>query len=283
MGVEKVTPETVRPVRHPLLVQRWSDLTFLHWAVDPALVAPLLPLGTMPDTLDGVTYVGLVGFRMVGLGLLRGPGVPYLGTFLETNVRLYSVDGRGRRAVVFLSLEAERLLPVLTARVTLRLPYMWSRMQLTKAGDVLTYRTQRRWPDPRPATSHMSVRVGAALTEPTPLDHFVTARWGLHTRAWGRSLHLPNQHPRWPLHQAELLSLSDGLIAATGLPAPQTPPASVLYSPGVPVTFGPADVIDGGTPARPAVRRNFHPRGYPKSPPAGQAATQRRDPDPHHS
>ena len=53
---------------------------------------------------------------MVRLGLLRGPGIPYLGTFCETNVRLYSVDGQGRRAVVFLSLEAERLVPVLTAQ-----------------------------------------------------------------------------------------------------------------------------------------------------------------------
>jgi uncharacterized protein YqjF (DUF2071 family) len=243
MSAEEVTPETGRPVRRSLLVQRWSDLAFLHWAMDPALVAPLLPRGTVPDTLDGVTYAGLIGFRMVGLGFLRGPGVPYLGTFLETNVRLYSVDEQGRRAVVFRSLEAARLLPVLTARASLRLPYMWSRMRLTRAGDVLTYTTQRRWPGPLPATSEMSVRIGAPITAPTALDHFVTARWGLHTRAWGRSLHLPNQHPRWPLHRAELLSLSDTLIAAAGLPTPATAPDSVLYSPGVPVTFGSPDVI----------------------------------------
>jgi uncharacterized protein YqjF (DUF2071 family) len=243
MRIEDVTPETARPVRRSLLVQRWSDLSFLHWAVDPAVVAPLLPAGTVPDTLDGVTYVGLIGFRMVGLGFLRGPGVPYLGTFDETNVRLYSVDGQGRRAVVFLSLEAQRLLPVLTARVTLQLPYMWSRMRLTRTGDVLTYRSRRRWPGPRPATSEMSVRIGDPISEPTPLEHFVTARWGLHTRAWGRSLHLPNQHPRWPLHRAELLTLSDTLITASGLPAPASPPDSVLYSPGVPVTFGGPDVI----------------------------------------
>ena len=63
-------------------------------------MAPLLPAGTRPDTFDGLTYVGLIGFQMVGVGLGRGPGVPYFGTFWETNVRLYSVDdarpaGRG--------------------------------------------------------------------------------------------------------------------------------------------------------------------------------------------
>ena len=223
-------------MRRPLLVQRWTDLAFLHWPADPALVAPLLPRGTVPDILDGVTFVGLIGFRMRGAGFLNGPGVPWLGDFCETNVRLYSVDDRGRRAVVFRSLEAERLIPVLVARAWLRLPYMWARMRLTRDGDVLTYSSRRR--SATPATNEMTVRVGAPITEPTSLEHFLTARWGLHTAAWGRTRHLANEHPPWPLHRAELLRLSDTLIAAAGLPQPTTPPVSVLYSPGVPVTFG---------------------------------------------
>ncbi len=236
MRTEDVTAETARPVRRPWLTQSWRDLAFLHWAADPAVVAPLLPHGTSPDTLGGVTYVGLIAFRMVGLGPWRGPGVPYLGTFAETNVRLYSVDGQGRRAVVFRSLDAARLLPVLTARATLRLPYMWSRMRVGRDGDLRTYTCDRLWPGR--ARSAMSIRVGAPIAEPSALEHFVTARWGLHTRAWGRTVHLPNEHPRWPLHAASLESLEDTLVTAAGLPAPAGPPASVLYSPGVPVVFG---------------------------------------------
>jgi uncharacterized protein YqjF (DUF2071 family) len=237
-ALEDVTPATPRPVRRSLLVQRWTDLTFLHWPADPALVAPLLPAGCRPDVLDGVTYVGLIAFKMAGVGFLRGPGVPYLGTFYETNVRLYSVDRNGHRAVVFLSLDAERLLPVLTARAWLGLPYMWSRMRMNREGNVLTYTSRRRWPGPRGAASSLSVRIGDAIAEPTPLEHFVTARWGLHTRAWGRTVHLPNDHPPWPLRRAELLSLDDSLIPAAGLPPFTGPPVSVLHSPGVPVIFG---------------------------------------------
>ncbi|GAA2508629.1 hypothetical protein Ahu01nite_054540 [Winogradskya humida] len=233
--IEDVTPETVRPVRRSWLVQSWRDLAFLHWAVPPALVAPLLPRGTEPDTFDGMTYVGLIGFRMEGLGPLRGPGLPYLGTFCETNVRLYSVDDQGRRAVVFRSLDAERLIPVLTAQATLRLPYKWSRMRLEKDGDLVRYTSRRR---PSGPSSSFSVRVGAPHPTPTPLEHFLTARWGLHTRAWGRTIHLPNEHPQWPLHHADLVDLNDGLIEAAGLPHQTRPPDSVLYSPGVPVTFG---------------------------------------------
>jgi uncharacterized protein YqjF (DUF2071 family) len=236
MPIEEVTPRTARPVRRAWLSQRWRDLAFLHWAESPDRVAPLLPRGTVPDTLDGVTYVGLIGFRMVGLGAGRGPGIPCLGTFCETNVRLYSVDGQGRRAVVFRSLDAERLLPVLTAQALLRLPYKWARMRLRRDGDVLTYTCRRRWPGE--AGGAMTVRVGEPIAEPSPLEHFVTARWGLHTRAWGRTLHLPNDHPQWPLHRATLEHLDGTLVTAAGLPVPAGPPASVLYSPGVPVVFG---------------------------------------------
>ncbi|MEV1328083.1 DUF2071 domain-containing protein [Micromonospora costi] len=238
MDAEAVTAEAARPVRRPVLVQWWRDLAFLHWAVDPAAVAPLLPPGTRPDVLDGRTYVGLVAFRMVRLGPLAGPGLPYLGTFCETNVRLYSVDTAGRRAVVFRSLDAARLLPVLVARASLRLPYLWSRMRLHRDGDVLTYTCRRRWPGPRGTRSALAVRVGAPIAEPSPLEHFVTARWGLHTRAYGRTLHLPNVHPRWPLHRAELVHLDDQLVGAAGLAAPSSGPVSVLWSPGVPVRFG---------------------------------------------
>ncbi|MDP9791782.1 uncharacterized protein YqjF (DUF2071 family) [Catenuloplanes nepalensis] len=250
MTIEDVTPTSPRAVRRSLMVQSWHDLSFLHWPVEPDVVQPFLPAGTRPDTLDGVAYVGLIGFRMVGVGPVNGPGVPYLGTFCETNVRLYSVDGAGRRAVVFRSLDAARLIPVLVARLGFGLPYKWSRMSLRRDGDVFTYLNRRRWPGPGRPESRMVVRAGAPIAEPTPLEHFLSARWGLHVEAFGRTLHIPNVHPRWPLHRAELLELDDELVTAAGLPAPGGAPVSVLYSPGVPVRFGWPNRILSGLPHR---------------------------------
>ncbi|MGW1989346.1 YqjF family protein [Embleya sp. NPDC001921] len=244
MSTEPVTPLSPRGIPHVLLTQRWSELTFVHWAVPPEAVAPLLPAGTRPDVLDGVTYVGLVPFRMVGVGFLRLPGVPWLGTFPETNVRLYSVDAAGRRGVVFRSLEAARLVPVLTARATLRLPYRWARMRIEHTGDRVRYTTRRHRPEGAPRGGTVEVQIGAPVTDAGPLEHFVTARWGLHTRVAGRTLYLPNAHPRWPLRRAELLHLDDDLVAAAGLPQVGGEPDSVLYSPGVPVRFGPPLPVD---------------------------------------
>jgi uncharacterized protein YqjF (DUF2071 family) len=237
--VEPVTSTAPRPFRTTVFTQGWRDVTFLHWAVDPALVAPLLPAGARPDVLDGATYVGLIPFRMRRIGLWRAPGLPYLGSFAETNVRLYSVDDQGRRGVVFRSLEADRLLPVLAARSVARLPYLWSRMRVERDGDRITYRTARRWPGPRGAGGTVTIRIGGPLTAPDPLASFLTARWGLHQTTAGRLAYWPNEHPEWPLRRAELLALDDDLVAAAGLPSVGGPPDSVLFSPGVDVRFGP--------------------------------------------
>jgi uncharacterized protein YqjF (DUF2071 family) len=238
MHAEPLTPTSPRPVRRVVFSQEWRDLTFVHWAVDPGVVAPLLPAGVRPDVLDGATPVGLVAFRMRDVGIGRSPGIPYFGSFAETNVRLYTVDEAGQRGVFFLSLDATRLVPVLVARA-LGVPYCWSRMAVAATGDTQTYTCRRRWPRPRGATSRLSVRVGAPVAEPTELERFVTARWGLHLPGRARSAYWPNEHPEWPLHRAELLGLDDDLVAATGLPTPTTPPTSVLWSPGVAVRFGP--------------------------------------------
>ena len=220
-----------------MMSQSWRDLTFLHWAVDPESVVHLMPPGVRPDTLDGLTYVGLIPFRMVGAGLGHGPGVPHLGSFLETNVRLYSIDDTGRRGIVFLSLDADRAAVVVGARLAFGLPYRWARMSYSADGDRRRYAARLR--GAATATSSLvEVRVGARR-ESTELDHFLSARWGLHVHWWGRTLYVPNQHEAWPVHDAELLELDDGLIAAAGFPGlTSRAPDHLGFSPGVHTDFG---------------------------------------------
>lgn len=242
-GVEPVcpiAPELTGPV---LMNQRWRDLTFLHWAVDPEEVAHWMPPGVRPDTLDGKTYVGLIPFRMVGAGVGRGPGVPWLGSFLETNVRLYSVDDTGRRGIVFLSLDADRAPVVLGARAAFGLPYRWARMRHRSDDGTHSYDARLRAPGGR-AESHIVIRAGAERRS-TEIDDFVSARWGLHVRWWGRTLYIPNHHEPWPVHDAQVLALEDELMASVGLAGlSHRPPDHVAFSPGVRTEFGfPANAV----------------------------------------
>lgn len=232
--VSSTAPVLPRP---HLMRQSWRDVGFLHWAVDPTDVAPLFPAGVRPDVLDGVTYVGLVPFRMVGAGFAHGPGVPWAGTFLETNVRLYSVDATGRRGVVFLSLDTDRAVVVAGARAVFGLPYRWARMRHSGAGGVHRYSARLRRPGVR-AASRVVLRPGGPAAA-GDLEHFLTARWGLHVAHLGRTWYVPNEHPAWPLRTAEVVELDDGLRASVGLGRLcGRAPDHVLFSDGVPVSFG---------------------------------------------
>ena len=246
MTPEPLSETCPHAVARPVFRQSWRDLTMLHWPVDPELVAPLLPAGTTPDVLDGCTYVGLVPFVMAGVRVPGAAPLPWLSAFAETNVRLYAVDASGRRGVVFRSLEAARLLPVLVARGSYGLPYFWARMAVRHGPRTVAYETSRRWPGPRGAGGLVRVEVGERVAA-DEVALFLTARWGLYSRfqnfpvqggqsQGGRTVWAPVDHGPWPLHRARLLELRDDLVEAAGLAVHGSP--HVLWSPGVDVRIG---------------------------------------------
>jgi uncharacterized protein YqjF (DUF2071 family) len=225
---EPVTPVPPRSVRRALLRQGWRDVAFLHWSIRPEVAEPLLPAGTRPDVLDGRTFAGLIVLRIQHTAPLGGAPLPWLGSFGQANVRLYSVDREGRRGVVFLSLDAGRLVPALAAR-TAGLPYSWARVHVRRQGDRCSYRVARR---PGTAYASIDLRIGRPR-DPGPLELFVTARWGMHHRIPARTVYGAVEHRPWPLHAAELVDCDTDLLTAAGLPGASGPPVSVLFSPGV--------------------------------------------------
>jgi uncharacterized protein YqjF (DUF2071 family) len=226
---------------HPILLdQRWVDLTFVHWAVEAESIAHWFPPGTRPDVFHGATYVGLVPFAMRRTTAGTSLPLPYFGSFLETNVRLYSVDECGHHGVLFCSLETARLAVVPVTRLGMGVPYTWARMRMTKERNEITYESTRRWPR-RGLHSRLTVAIGETV-EPTPLEVWFTARWGAHTRKAGRTWWVPNEHDTWPLHAAEVVHLDDELVAASGART-VGPPLRALFSSGVRTRFGRPQVV----------------------------------------
>jgi uncharacterized protein YqjF (DUF2071 family) len=230
-------PVSPPPLSRPVAFdQRWGELTFVHWPVLPKSVEHMYPPGTRPDIFaGGMTYVGLVPFVMSGIGPGTSHPIPYFGTFLETNIRLYSIDDAGRHGVLFRSLETARLAVVPLTRIGLGIPYTWARLRMTRRGDDITYHSVRRWPR-RGLRSRLTVTVGEAV-EPTPLEVWLTARWGAHTRKAGRTWWIPNTHEPWPLRAAEIVELDDDLLGASKV-QPAGERMRALFSPGVRARFG---------------------------------------------
>ncbi len=233
-----IAPQLPRPV---LFDQFWAELTFVHWPVHPQRVAHLFPPGTRPDVFsDGFTYVGLVPFVMRHTALGTSLRLPYFGRFAETNIRLYSTDDADRHGVLFRSLETTRLAVVGFTRAALGVPYTWAKMRVTRDDGEISYRSVRRWPDGG-LHSTLRVRIGDDVT-PSPLEVWLTARWGAHTRKAGRTWWVPNAHGPWPLCEAQIVDLDDDLLAASGVVAAGEP-MRALFSPGVHARFGRPSVV----------------------------------------
>jgi uncharacterized protein YqjF (DUF2071 family) len=221
----KVSPDVVR---RAVMVQRWCDVVFLHWRYDPDEVQRLLPDGLEVDVYQDQAWVGLVPFRMEGLGFPWLHPLPHVGGFPEVNVRTY-VRAQGRPGVWFFSLDVDRLAPAVTARVAYGLPYCSGAVQHVRAGNVVASTVERHWPvSSCPAMTSVAVRTAT----------FLTARWGLYsTTRRGRLRNAAVDHAPWPLRRAEVEVLDDHLVTAAGLPAPDGAPHA-LYSPGVDVRVG---------------------------------------------
>jgi uncharacterized protein YqjF (DUF2071 family) len=231
--IDRITP-ALRPDRPVVGHQRWRDLLFLHWPVPIDGLRPLVPEPLAIDTFEGVAYVGLVPFWMVGV---RPPWAPerLAYRFLETNVRTYVyLEGRDP-GVYFFSLEAASRVAVAIARAQFGLPYFWARMGLRRDGPRIEYRTRRLLGGH--ARSQVSFEPGEHLgaSAPGTLEHFLIERYLLHVKRGGRLWRGQVHHTPYPVQRARLLTLRDELIGAAGLPQPAAPPPLVHYAAGVDV------------------------------------------------
>ena len=134
-----------RPATSPVMFQTWSRLAFLHWALDPEVVRPEVPVNLHLDLHEGRAWVGVVPFAMRKIRPRGLRAVPGISNFLELNLRTYVHDDEGRPGVWFFSLDASQPLAVWVARSRFRLPYHHARMHETRdEAGWIDYRSHRR-------------------------------------------------------------------------------------------------------------------------------------------
>jgi uncharacterized protein len=201
--------------------QRWRSLLFVHWAVEPALLRPLVPDWLDIDTYGepARAYIGLVPFVIPELRVVGR--LPPALAFLETNLRTYVRCG-GERGVWFFSLDASSTAAVLGARGGFGLPYFRAEMNTREHDGRAFYSSERRWPRPRPARLEVEYEIGepAGTAERGSLEHFLVERYVLFAehpllgRIAGRVVHEP-----YSLRRATTLGLVETLRAAAGIAA----------------------------------------------------------------
>jgi uncharacterized protein len=234
----------MRPRAPVIGLQRWDDLLFLHWELAPDALRPLVPARLELDTFDGRAFVTITPFTVRGARLRGLPRLPALSDFHEINVRTYVHLGGEDPAVWFFSLDSASALAAALARASLRLPYCYARIQRNGAGDRRTYEATRVLPRaPATLSASWTIAGDAAPARPGTLEHFLTERYLLFSRAFGRKLfRLQVHHAPWPLRAVRGLEVAQTLSAADGVPLLRGAPLS-NWSEGVDVEFFPPTVI----------------------------------------
>ncbi len=231
--MDRITP-TRRPDGRPAGTQRWRNLLFLHWAVDPEELRGLVPASLELDPLEvegrgPEFYVGVVPFRMHQIRPSWWPHA-WAFNFLECNVRTY-VHHQGEPGVYFFSLDANSRLAVMAARLGWSLPYYYARMSEDMPDGAIRYRVDRGG-----ASLDVRYRVDSRLPEsgPETEEFFFLERYLLFTERRGQLLRGQVYHTPYPAYSAEVLHVDESLLAAAGVSV-EGAPAYVHYSPGVDV------------------------------------------------
>ncbi|HEY4613893.1 MAG TPA: DUF2071 domain-containing protein [Citricoccus sp.] len=215
------------PVRVPVGLQSWEHVTFLHWPYPAAAVQRLVPGGLTVQHWEGLTWVGITPFRMVGA---RAPGVPPpsgWAAFPELNVRAYVRARDGQDGIWFLGMVASRRSFVIALR-SLGLPYEPSRASVSIGGSRWTYRfgTPYGFGSGLAGWFEAVVDVGGPLgpRELTPVVESLTGRWSAYHRRAGMLWRTPVVHEPWPLHAATVTGSLEAPLRWAGLPAPTGDP-----------------------------------------------------------
>jgi uncharacterized protein YqjF (DUF2071 family) len=191
------------PERSWFMGQSWLDLLFAHWRVPEEALRQVVPAQLPIDTYDGDAWLGITPFCVSGLRLRGTAPAPGLSSFPELNVRTY-VSVEGKPGIYFLSLDADSAAAVRGARLTYRLPYFHSRIQVERDEEGIGYDLLRVSDDGPPA--YFKARYGSEGGElpvrDGSLERWLTERYCLYTLDdKQRILRGEIHHPPWPLRR----------------------------------------------------------------------------------
>ena len=183
--------------------QSWCDLLFAHWPVEATQIRKLVPEPLVVQEFDGISWLGVVPFRMEGVMHRPLPDLPRISAFPELNVRFY-VEHEGKPGVWFFSLDATNILAVKAARKFFHLPYFKAKIKIQEIDDTFEFQSQRQ--------EGADLRFEAVYrpcsnpyeAQPDTLEYWLTERYCLYSQDNKGNLYRAEvHHVPWPLQKTE--------------------------------------------------------------------------------
>jgi len=244
------------------LSAEWRSLLMLNYAVDPALLVPLVPRGVVLDTHEDTVWVSIVAFMFLDTRV-KGIPVPGHRDFEELNLRFYVrrdvPDARRgldhRRGVAFVKEVVPKVAIAGVARLLYNENYvaMPMRHRLCRPdGSPLDARAGLQKGDRvsygfRGATGEWGAVSGEVSGPAEALvagshAHFIAEHyWGYARQKNGGTVEYEVTHPPWRVHPVDNARIDGDLVElyGTGLGAAIAgPPQTAFLAVGSEVTVG---------------------------------------------
>ncbi len=226
------------------LTAEWRHLAMFNYAVDPALLAPLVPYGTELDEYEGETFCSIVAFLFLRTRVM-GVAIPFHCNFEEVNLRFYirrREAGLVKRAVSFVQEVVPRRAIAVLANALYNEHYRTGRMSHRVTDTAVHTDAEFRWELGR-GRHQLQVH---AEGEPTPLvngslDQFIAEHyWGYAAQRDGSTIEYAVEHPAWrvrPVNRYRLDVDFGSLYGHEFVGTLSRPPRSVFLAEGSAVSI----------------------------------------------
>ncbi len=183
-----------------IIEQRWRDVLFLHYKIDPGLIKNLVPFRL--DLHDGEAVISIVPFLMEGIRFPYLPSIPIVSRLWELNIRTY-VEVDGVKGVYFFTLETDSKLGEFVARYFFHLPYHFSHIKAEVNDKTYEFSHHR---------NEFSFKIKATILEnieTSSFDTWATERYSLFTQKNEESYQGIVQHAPWQLQRVKIDQIED--------------------------------------------------------------------------
>ncbi|CAM1345570.1 YqjF family protein [Tenacibaculum amylolyticum] len=183
------------------LTAEWRKLIMVNYTIDPKVLAPYVPQGTILDSFEGKCYVSLIGFMFVNTKLL-GIKVPFHVNFEEVNLRFYVKrleDGKEKRGVVFIKEIVPKAAITFVANTfykekyeTLKMKHEWQKVQDDLA---IAYQWKKNgiWNHIKVIAENQQI----AMEQHSEVEFIAEHYWGFSKNSETKTTMYEVQHPKW--------------------------------------------------------------------------------------
>jgi hypothetical protein len=218
-----------------LISQSWNDVLFVHFAMAPSALRPLVPETLTLELYDGAAWLTIAPFCTSHLRPSGIPPLPMLSFFPQVNMRT-CVRRDDKPGIFNFSADAANLSAVWFARVFFRMQYWHSTIQVSgatvrarKSGENTIHFRSRRLHGPAarngPATFDVAYSPEGATepARPGSLDEFLTERYCVYSHNRGKLYRTELHHQPWQLQHTGVEIQTNTLAEPLGLSLPLQP------------------------------------------------------------